>query len=86
MQPAPKLPAVDPLQLELAHWSAADNCGSAACLEDYLKRYPQGQFAGIARARLSQSVEPQRLPFTVKATPADARVRILNIVPVYQRV
>ncbi len=78
-QAAPVTSTVDPLQLELAHWSAAVKCGSAACLQDYLNRYPQGQFSGIARARLAPT-----LAFTVKPTPADARVRILNIVPAYR--
>ncbi len=68
----PVTTAVDPLQLELAHWSAANQCGSDACLQDYLNRYPEGQFSGIARARLSSPSAPQLYPFTVKATPADA--------------
>ncbi len=52
----------DSLQLQLAHWSAASQCGSAACLQDYLNRYPQGQFTGIAHARLAQLAEPKPMP------------------------
>jgi uncharacterized caspase-like protein len=42
----------DDRQLELAMWQAADKSGQAADYEEYLKRYPNGQFAGLARNRL----------------------------------
>ncbi len=42
----------DDRQLELAMWQAADKSGQVADYEEYLKRYPNGQFAGMARNRL----------------------------------
>jgi hypothetical protein len=42
----------DDRQLELAMWQAADKSGQQADYEEYLKRYPSGQFAGMARNRI----------------------------------
>ncbi|HEX2886380.1 SUMF1/EgtB/PvdO family nonheme iron enzyme [Vineibacter terrae] len=38
--------------LELAVWQTLDKGGQAADYEEYLKKYPNGQFAGVARRRL----------------------------------
>jgi uncharacterized caspase-like protein len=45
-------PGFDDRQMELAMWQAADKSGQAADYEEYLKKYPNGQFAGLARNRL----------------------------------
>jgi len=42
----------DDRQLELAMWQAADKSGQAGDYQEYLKKYPTGQFAGLARNRL----------------------------------
>ncbi len=42
----------DDRQLELAMWQAADKSGQAGDYQEYLKKYPNGQFAGLARNRL----------------------------------
>ncbi len=42
----------DDRQLELAMWQAAEKSGQAGDYKEYLKRYPNGQFAGLARNRL----------------------------------
>lgn len=42
----------DERQMELAFWQSADKSGTAADYEEYLKRYPRGQFAGMAKNRL----------------------------------
>ena len=47
-------PRVDPAALELALWQSADRSNDIADYEEYLQQYPQGQFAGIARNRVSK--------------------------------
>jgi hypothetical protein len=47
-------PRVDPAALELALWQSADRSNDIADYEVYLQQYPQGQFAGIARNRVSK--------------------------------
>ncbi|MHA7772315.1 caspase family protein [Roseibium sp. M-1] len=49
----PETPAVNP-QIELAYWDSIKNGESAAYFETYLTRYPEGQFADIARIRLDE--------------------------------
>lgn len=49
---APAPSGFDERQMELAFWQSADKSGSAADYEEYLKRYPRGQFAGMAKNRL----------------------------------
>jgi uncharacterized caspase-like protein/peptidoglycan hydrolase-like protein with peptidoglycan-binding domain len=48
----PSSTTFDDRQMELAMWQAADKSGQVADFEEYLKRYPNGQFAGLARNRL----------------------------------
>jgi uncharacterized caspase-like protein len=48
--PAPS--GFDERQMELAFWQSADKSGAASDYEEYLKRYPKGQFAGMAKNRL----------------------------------
>ncbi len=42
----------DDRQFELAMWNAAEKSGQVGDYNEYLKRYPKGQFAGLARNRL----------------------------------
>ncbi|MBX3501170.1 MAG: caspase family protein [Alphaproteobacteria bacterium] len=49
----PGAPAFDDRQLELAMWQSADKSGQAGDYNEYLKKYPNGQFAGMARNRLA---------------------------------
>lgn len=74
-------------QVERAFWESTERCGTPACFEAYLAKYPKGEFAPIARARLAPSAPPkvpERIPLTVKTSPEGARVRILNIGPKYR--
>ncbi len=48
----PAATGFDDRQMELAMWQAADKSGQASDYQEYLKRYPNGQFAGLARNRL----------------------------------
>lgn len=47
----PSEPEVDP-QIELTFWESIKDGGNIAYFETYLKRYPNGQFADIARIRI----------------------------------
>jgi len=47
-------PRVDPVALELALWQSADRSDDIADYEEYLRQYPQGRFAGMARNRVAK--------------------------------
>ena len=49
----PEKPAINP-QIELAYWDSIKSGESIAYFETYLKRYPEGQFADIARIRIDE--------------------------------
>jgi hypothetical protein len=44
---------VDPAQQELAFWTTIQNSTDAADFKDYLARYPNGLYAGLARRRVA---------------------------------
>lgn len=48
----PPVPSFDDRQIELALWQSAERSGSRADYEEYLRQYPTGKFAGLARNRL----------------------------------
>ncbi|HEX8458971.1 MAG TPA: caspase family protein [Pyrinomonadaceae bacterium] len=48
----PSVSKVDPAQQELAFWSSIQNSADAEDFKDYLAKYPNGLYAGIARRRL----------------------------------
>ncbi len=75
-------------QNENIFWRSIRNESNAAYFESYLQQYPKGAYATLARIKLNQArakVEPrmQVAHLTLKTSPADARVRILNIGPKY---
>ena len=55
-EPAPKpSPEVDH---DREAWRSAEKCGKAACFRAYLKQYPNGRFAEMARAQLEEEAVP----------------------------
>jgi formylglycine-generating enzyme required for sulfatase activity len=61
---------VDPAQQELAFWNSIQNSTDAEDFKDYLARYPNGLYAGIARRRIaSLSTAAKPMP---TSTPSDA--------------
>ncbi len=74
---------------EILYWQSVEKCGTAACYQEYLRVYPRGRFAGIARLHF-QTSQPQQpeapslIAFTVKTSPEADKVRILNIGPKYR--
>lgn len=68
--PTPRTPVVEPERpkpdprLELAHWETVRGSKVAAELEDYISRYPAGEFTNLAILRLQQirQAEDERRP------------------------
>ena len=54
----PQVSPRDDLAIELAFWDAIKNSGNAADYSAYLERFPDGNFASLARARLN-SIAPE---------------------------
>jgi len=52
--PIPRLPAVDPLAVELAFWQAAKDAGTRQAYEAYLNKYPEGSFAPLVAIHLGE--------------------------------
>jgi formylglycine-generating enzyme required for sulfatase activity len=51
---SPPLPAFDPASLELAIWQSADRSNEVSDYEEYLRQYPRGRFAIMARNRIAR--------------------------------
>jgi len=72
-QPTAPAPArVDPAQQELAFWNSIQNSTDPDDFKDYLVRYPDGLYAGIARrkvAGLSNALKPAPTPTGGAAPP-----------------
>jgi adenylate cyclase len=54
--PAVALPiaAVDPKAIELAFWETVKDSANAQTYEAYPEKYPQGEFARLAEAKLAE--------------------------------
>jgi hypothetical protein len=68
----------DPKQLELAFWESIKDSGNAADFAAYLRKYPRGEFAGLAANRMKRSppaahaTKPAAVSMAAK-TPSDGR-------------
>lgn len=49
----PTMQPVDPVAIELSLWETIRNSTDPEDFKEYLEKYPQGQFAGVARRRLA---------------------------------
>jgi hypothetical protein len=68
--PPPQAPApAETPAFELAFWDSIKNSTRRAELEEYLKQFPQGRFAGLVRSRLA-ALEGPGAPVPVPAPPA----------------
>ncbi|MBV9858964.1 MAG: adenylate/guanylate cyclase domain-containing protein [Alphaproteobacteria bacterium] len=54
---SPGVPAVDPKAIELAFWDTVKDSDNLEMFRAYLERYPEGEFAPLAQARLD---DPQQ--------------------------
>jgi Tfp pilus assembly protein PilF len=64
----PSIATVDPAAIELAYWDTIKASNNPEDFRAYLEKYPDGQFASLAKSR-SQSVRPSS---SVPATVSDA--------------
>lgn len=67
---ATKLPTVEPAAIELAFWDAIKTSADPQDYKDYLEKYPNGQFAALARRRANPTVVGNTAANTSAATPA----------------
>ncbi len=65
----PLPPAFDARALELAFWNSIDKSADPVDFEDYLARYPDGAFSGLAKRRLAALTKVAALPPGTAATP-----------------
>jgi curli biogenesis system outer membrane secretion channel CsgG len=67
---------VDPLALELAYWDSVKSSANARDYQAYLDKYPQGQFAGLARERAMNPPPPaqDRAPAARVASRSDRKL------------
>ena len=40
--------------IELAYWDTVKNSGNPEMFQAYLDKYPRGEFAGLARAKIAE--------------------------------
>lgn len=67
-------PGADSASVELAYWSSITDSDDPRVFESYLKRYPKGEFAELARMRAEAlQGEPPPTPGTVRLNPADGQ-------------
>ena len=57
----PNVAIVDPAALELAFWDTIKNSNNPEDFKSYLEKYPDGQFAGLAKSR-AQATRPANNP------------------------
>jgi Caspase domain len=58
IQPAPTTTRIDPAAYELSYWDTIKNSNDPNDFKGYLEKYPNGQFADLARRRASISSQP----------------------------
>jgi hypothetical protein len=66
----------DPAAMELAFWNAVQNSSDAEDYKEYLAKYPNGQFAGVAKRRVAAmggKEQPQVVPHVVTPPQPDGR-------------
>ncbi len=77
-------------QAEIAFWQSIADKTSAAYFQSYLDQYPAGTYVNLARLelekyRIPNEVLKQHPQLTIKTSPENARIRLLNIAPKYRQ-
>ncbi|HAJ45145.1 MAG TPA: hypothetical protein DCL54_01005, partial [Alphaproteobacteria bacterium] len=67
--PAPQ-PSFDPRQIELSFWESIKTSKNKADFEAYLKKYPNGEYAGLARNRIAELTAKPPAPSIAEPKPA----------------
>jgi len=68
--------AIDPLAFELSYWETIKNSTNADDFKAYLDRYPNGQFAALAKNRITTLSTPIK---TVETKPAEPNANATEI-------
>jgi uncharacterized caspase-like protein/Flp pilus assembly protein TadD len=58
--PTPNIASVDPAAIELSFWDSIKNSSSAEDFRAYLDKYPDGQFASLAKNKINSLGAPAR--------------------------
>jgi Flp pilus assembly protein TadD len=77
---APPVNTADGMAVELAFWTSIQNSADPEDFKEYLQKYPQGQFSGLAQRRLTaltRSAAPAATP-APKPTPTTTELVDLN--------
>lgn len=75
---APRPAAATDATLELAFWNSVATSQDPRDFEEYLRRHPQGTFAGLARNRLERLRTPPATPAPATPAPQPSAVRALG--------
>jgi hypothetical protein len=68
--PIPLSPAVDPLTVQLAYWESIKNSSNPDDYRAYLEKYPNGEFANLARRRADSLSSARQTPPSTSPNPA----------------
>ncbi len=72
-------PAFDARALELAFWQSITDSDNPADFEDYLSRYPDGVYSGLAKRRLAALTEVAALPPAIEAEAPEVGEKVLGL-------
>jgi uncharacterized caspase-like protein len=67
--PAAAAPSFDPRAMELEMWRSVESSDDPDQLKDYLARFPTGEFADVAKAKLARLAQRAARPVVVAAAP-----------------
>ena len=56
----PNIATVDPAAIELAYWDTIKSSNNPEDFKSYLEKYPDGQFASLAKSRAQPQTQPIR--------------------------
>ncbi len=77
-------------QAEISFWNSIADETNAAYFQSYVNKYPQGEYIDLALLKLEEYRIPKEVlkqspQLTIKTSPDNARIRILNIAPKYRQ-
>lgn len=67
--PQPQVTRVDPAAIELSLWQTAISLRTVSALEEYLRQYPNGQFAPMARIQIEELRRQSAMAPSAAGTP-----------------
>jgi formylglycine-generating enzyme required for sulfatase activity len=69
---------------ETVFWQSIQGMNDPDAYKAYLRKYPNGLFADVARLKIKKLSKPKAHPLTITTIPRNAKIRILNIGPRYR--